>query len=304
MKGRVVPGRHVRPRFALVLGAALLLAGCAGVGPTEQQPGSIEPGNETFLLIVDVVSATGTPLSIEGASVNAGRAEGNVTTGRTDGGGSFALSLRAPQVIAIEVTADGYAGAGTVPLRIGNHTAQDAASQIGGAFACAFSLGLACPIDATTTLTGSEARIKLRLVPATIERVVEVRMGASATSPVTGQTGMFVPVPLAGNPDLDELYAAQLARVDGKLAWTNAPGAQGDLEFAMYCGEFFDAGATTESGSPATLASLGPRELPLSFDTPQPCAPLSAGAWVDSASTDLVAQATLVLTFGPGIQRP
>lgn len=299
---RAEGGRSMRGGAVLLATLALVLAGCAG--PTEQEAGSIDPGPETFLLTVDVVSATGTPVALAGASVSAGRAEGNRTSGATDGAGSFVLELRAPQIIAVEVTADGYAGVGTVPLRIGNSTAQDAASQIGAAFVCAFSFGLACPIDATTTLTGSQARILLRMVPSSIERVVDVRMGAAASNPATGQTGMFVPVPLAGNADLDALYAAQLARAEGKLAWTNAPGAQGDLEFAMYCGEFFDAGAVTESGSPATLAAMGPRELALTFNTPQPCAPLFAGAWVDSATTDLVAQATLQLRFGPGIQRP
>lgn len=294
----------MRGRWGALVVAALF-AGCAAQPDVSRQPGSVDPGAATFTLTVEVVSATIPPRRLAGASVSSGSAVGNLTSGTTDASGQVALELVAPQIVALEVGADGYAAAGTVPLEIGELPPQGSFQRdmdsLGRGLSCVFSFGLVCPVDATMRLPGTSGQVTIRLVPASVTRELEMTFTTAVTSPATGQTGYVTDVPYAGTPDLDALYGAQLARVDGVLAWTNAPGSQADLQFFLACG---GTQVQTDPSGPASLVALGARELALTLEPSPACGPLAAGAWVSTASTDLVAHATLVLAFDPGIQRP
>lgn len=281
--------------LALLVFAATL-AGCAI--PSEQEVGSIEPGTDRFTLTVEVLDGILGGRPIEGVDVSAGNAEGNTTSGVTDAFGMVRLHLLAPQVISVEATSPGRAGAATSAIHLGDASSL-VVGDIFGALACGFTLGLACPVDVTTRLPGTEGRVRLYLLPTSVTREVNISVAPSASSPVS-RSGMLVDVPYTGDPDLDVLYGQQARRIEGTLQWTNAPGTAADLEFVLACGM---TEAETNAGSPVALAP-GERTLTLGMDGAGDCIPLSTGVWVDSVSTEVNARATIVIAMGPGIQRP
>lgn len=289
----------MRPLAALLL--ASLVAGCAA-GPTTAEPGSIEPGDDTFHLSVRVVSMEDPSLTVEGARVSTA-GKGNLTSASTDASGVARLTLAAPQIISVDAEATGYVPTATAGVKIGD-VPPEIAAQLMAAMVCGFSLGLACPLDATLALPGEEGAIVVRLVPTEVVREMDIAIPMGA-SPPTSQTRTGAPVPLSSDPETARLYETTLARAAATLTWTNAPGSAGDFELALLC----SAGdgtpfATTSAGGPQTLAAVGERRLELAADVPADCGPLFVEVVTKSVNTDVVAHATVKLGFRPAIQQP
>lgn len=267
-----------------------------------EAPGSIAAGPDTFVMRVRVLAATDAATPLAGARVSAGGAVGDLTVATTDSSGVATLRLRAPQVVALEVTADGFAGADTTAIHVGNETPGAGLGRATGqALVCVFTLGLGCPRDVTVRLPGAEGGLAVRLVPARLAVGADVPIPQGVSTPATGPPVVSVDVKYVNDSALAPLYAAQLVHADATLTWTNAPGSEADLDAALGCA--VGKMQQSQQASPATLASLGPRSVGVSADVPPGCA-LRVGAVVESASTGLTAHADLKLAFGPGVQTP
>lgn len=253
------------------------------------EPGSLAPGTETFLLTVRVVSIEdGT--AIAGATVSAGVAVGNRTSASTGTDGLATLELAAPQVIGLQVGAPGHADATTAGIKLG----AVANAQAGP---CLF-----CAVDATDALAGAAGRATLRLVPQPALRELDIPLSASA-SPPTQESVLTVPVAYSSDPAISEIFQRHVARVEGVLTWTNAPGAAADLEFGLACAQGPSL-SRTNGGGPQTLATMGERRLALAVDVPEGCGPLAVEVMVRSVTTDITPHAALTLTSIPALQRP
>lgn len=290
---------RLRPLVAILL--AGLLAGCAA-GPTTAEPGSIEPGDDTFQLSVRVASMEDPSVKVEGARVSTA-GKGNLTVASTDASGVARLTLAAPQVISIDAEATGFVPTATVGIKIGE-VPPEIAGDLVAALACGVSFGLACPFDATLALPGEDGAIVVRLVPAEVVREMDIPIPMGA-SPPTGQVRTGAPVTMSSDPETARLYAMTLVRAAATLTWTNAPGAAGDFELGLLCSHGDGTPiATTSAGGPQTLATMGERRLELAVDVPADCGPLFIEVVTKSLNTDIVTQATVKLGFRPSIQQP